>query len=33
MTGINQDGDEVITWVGLGMVKRREPLDEAPGGD
>jgi acyl dehydratase len=33
MTGLNQDGEEVISWIGLGMVKRREPLDEAPGGD
>jgi acyl dehydratase len=24
MTGYNQDGDAVITWVGLGLVKRRD---------
>jgi acyl dehydratase len=24
MEGINQDGDVVISWIGLGMVKRRE---------
>ncbi|MFC6838496.1 MaoC family dehydratase [Halomarina ordinaria] len=24
LTGYNQDGDEVISWVGLGLVKRRE---------
>ena len=33
LTGINQEGEPVISWIGLGMVKRREPLDEAPGGD
>jgi acyl dehydratase len=33
LTGINQEGEAVISWIGLGMVKRREPLDEAPGGD
>lgn len=25
MEGVNQDGDVVISWVGLGMIARREP--------
>jgi acyl dehydratase len=30
LTGLNQDGEEVVSWVGLGMVERRA---EAEGGD
>ena len=28
LRGYNQDGEEVISWVGLGMVERREPAEE-----
>jgi acyl dehydratase len=27
MTGLNQDGEPVISWEGLGLVARREPAD------
>jgi acyl dehydratase len=25
LRGYNQDGEEVISWIGLGMIERREP--------
>jgi acyl dehydratase len=28
MTAYDQDGEAVITWVGLAMVERREPLED-----
>jgi acyl dehydratase len=28
LTGFNQDGEAVISWEGLGMVERREPVSE-----
>jgi acyl dehydratase len=28
LRGYNQDGEEVISWIGLGMIERREPATE-----
>jgi acyl dehydratase len=28
LTGLNQNGEEVVSWVGLGLVERRRPADE-----
>jgi acyl dehydratase len=32
MTGLNQDGEPVISWEGLGLVARRESADNGAGG-
>ena len=29
LEGINQDGEVVISWIGLGMIERRNPGEEA----
>jgi acyl dehydratase len=31
LTGVNQDGDPVISWEGLGLVARRDPATDEEG--